>query len=86
MARVPRLGGAWERWQMRQRRGTTYRREAKDSIVKCRACGNAWAVSFGACLQSGWPKCCAVTMELQTRPSQKTIDAAVKALMPPVAR
>jgi hypothetical protein len=37
-----------------------------DTTVRCDKCGCEKRVSFGACLRSGWPKCCGYTMRMLT--------------------
>ena len=48
------------------------------SKVECRKCGAKMDVGFSHCLANGWPVCCGETMVLKTKPSQKTVDAAVR--------
>lgn len=52
-------------------------RPISDTRVKCQTCHREERVNFGACLRSGWPKCCGATMSLLDRPSRATVDAAV---------
>jgi hypothetical protein len=53
------------------------------SKVRCTTCGKTKAVDFGACLASGWPKCCGYTMRLEDSPSPEQIDSAVKNIVAP---
>ena len=46
-----------------------------DTLLRCEKCDNEKSVSFSDCLAHGWPKCCGLTMTMQS--TSANMDEAV---------
>jgi hypothetical protein len=48
--------------------------QLRRGIVWCTKCGASQPVNSGACLRSGWPKCCGYTMTIDS-PEERSARA-----------